>query len=541
MKFSDLLCWTVFLLYIDVGSAFTSNSSPTGIGPTCINSMTAIKNSNEPHPPDFPPRVDEQLGLDLMESQRRVMLYEKEVEMIREQLELQQDELLEEQNSFRDEKNNLMGKIEQFASILVQRDNELAGATAVSGKVVDLEQKIKSLQTKLTEKTNSLKDQKRSNEEIRNRFDDAEDALEFEQMNFEKERNALQQLVTEERQQVKALTAKFKESSKSFEKSRKELSEKIQIGEVQLNNMKTKWKETQNEMKQIEEKLQLTLQEKSQILKENLPKYYMKDLKDQIQKDQQDIKEMKKELENKNNLMKESSETLEGQISSEQKKIDELKSLLTDEKSKYHEKKTALDEEIENVNENLADVETQLLNERASFSKEKEMLEKKLANEMRVGRLKKEQMKKRYDEIRTEMTDLWNSSKRQARQEENRLRKKYNKQLDIVKSQVAKLEKDLILEKDRSTIKKDELELKHTKDVEIRDASIAKLEGNIVDFRRIIVDKDQIIEEKNQQIKGYETSFRQLARLGLKVTGNKVKKIAGPLKRIIQNEPPSTD
>merc|ERR1712238_10060 len=96
--------------------------------------------------------------------------------------------------------------------------------------------------------------------------------------------------------------------------------------------------------------------------------------------------------------------------------------------------------------------ESQLANEQANFSKEKEMLEKKLANEIRVGRLKKREMKKRYDEIRTEMTTLWESSKRQARQEEHRLRKKYNQKLDKVKAQVEKLEEDLTQEKDRLVV-----------------------------------------------------------------------------------------
>jgi hypothetical protein len=240
-------------------------------------------------------------------------------------------------------------------------------------------------------------------------------------------------------------------------------------------------------------------------------------------------------------VIRDSTQMLESQIEIEQNKIKDLQKLLKDEQSKFYAGKTASDEEIQNVTANLENVENQLSNERANFSKEKDMLEKKLANEIRVGKLKKKEMKNRYDEIRNEMTNLWNSSKRQARQEENRLRKKYNLKLDTVKSQVAKLEKDLIQEKDRLVVTKTEMESKHMKDLEVRDASIVKLEGSVVNLRKLIIDKDQIIEEKNEQIKSYETSFRQLAKLGMKVTGNKVKKVAGPLKRFIQNPPPSDD
>ena len=145
MKFSFFLCGTVFFLSTEVGSAFTPNSAPTipGLGPTTrssssVNSRTASQNNSPaaPHPPEIPPRVDEQLSWDLMESQRRILLYEKEVEMLREQLELHQDELLDEQNRFRDETSKFNVEIKQLEARLVQRDHELAAAIAVHGKVV---------------------------------------------------------------------------------------------------------------------------------------------------------------------------------------------------------------------------------------------------------------------------------------------------------------------------------------------------------------------------------------------------------------------
>mmetsp|Transcript_4047 Transcript_4047/g.4499 ORF Transcript_4047/g.4499 Transcript_4047/m.4499 type:complete len:543 (-) Transcript_4047:60-1688(-) len=542
MKLSGI-CW-MSILYIEAISAFTSRLSSSSTRKRQLtNSILNVKPI--PHPPDFPPRIDEQLELDLTESQRRVMLYEKEVEMIREQLELKQDELLEEQNIFRDEKRNLIGKIAEFTIILSKRDSELAAATTASENP-DLAKVVESLQTQLKQKTASLEDQMRSSEELRNRFDDAEDALEFEQMNFEKERNALQELVTEERKQVKAIKKKFDENSKSFEKNRDELLSKIQNEEIKLNDTKTQWRETQEQLRQVEEKFEITLQNESKILKENELNIDKKNssmpsdavnLNNQMENDQAKIKNMKKKSEKENKMFRESTQLLESQIETEQNKIKDLQKLLSKEQGIYYGEKTVLDEEVKSINENLANVESQLANEQANFSKEKEMLEKKLANEIRVGRLKKREMKKRYDEIRTEMTTLWESSKRQARQEENRLRKKYNQKLDKVKAQVEKLEKDLTQEKDRLVITEMEMESRYTKDFEVR----KKLEGSVANLRKIIVDKDQMIEEKNQQIKKYETSFRQLAKLGLKVTRNKIKRVAGPLKRLIQNEPPSDD
>lgn len=526
------------------------------------NQMTSAEENDiddtlYPEPPDFPPRVDEQLELDLMDSERRVMLYEKEVEMIREQLDLKQIELLEEQNFFRDEKRTLMGKIAEFTSILAQRDDELANSieqdqnnAGYLKKQSELETNIQSLESKLQETTESLENEKRSSNELRRRFNDAEDALEFEQMNFEKERRSLQELVTNERKQVKALQEKFEENGKSYETSREELLNKIQSEEKKLSDTKFKWKATQDQLREVEKQLETSLKEKDEILKESEIKIDTEkaaasgeilDLKKTIKTQQVRMEEIKRGLEKENEEYEESKHNLEIKIETEEKMIQDLQKKLIEEQKEYEDEKSTLDQEIRSITANLANVETQLANERVIFSKEKEMLEKKLANEIRVGKLKKKQMKARYDEIRREMTDLWESSKRQARQEETRLRKKYKRKLDTVKAQVEKLENDLMVEKKRLLVEQNDMLSRHAEELQTRDVMISELEGSVATLGKLIANKDQIIKEKNEQIQRYETSFRQVAKLGLVVTGNKIKKVAGPLKRLVQNSPPSDD
>ena len=46
------------------------------------------------------------------------------------------------------------------------------------------------------------------------------------------------------------------------------------------------------------------------------------------------------------------------------------------------------------------------------------------------------------------------------------------------------------------------------------------------------------ITEQEKIIESYESSFRAVAKLSLKVTGGKLKKAGGSLKRLIQNDPP---
>jgi chromosome segregation ATPase len=558
MKFSCNVWWIA--TYIGAASAFTPNltrlsHNQLDLSSTREHTLTLSAKRKSPQPPDYEARVDEQLEYDLSESERRVMLYEKEVSMIRQQLGLKQSELLEEQNIFRDEKRTLMGKIAEFTTILFQRDKELENTMEQQGqnteedlaKTAELENTIVSLETQLQEKTDFLENEKRSSEELRDRMNKAEDALEFEQMNFEKERSLLQQLVTNERKHVMELQEKFEENGKSFEVTREELLNKIRNEEKKLSDTKAEWRVTQEKLRKVEEKLETSLQEKTQILKESEinnvgDKDAMSDeimnLQNQIKKQQAKMEAIKGGLQKENKDFADSRDDLETKIEAEEKMIKDLQQKLDEEQKNYEAEKSSLDQEIKSITANLSNVETQLANERVNFSKEKEMLEKKLANEIRVGRLKKKEMKVRYDVIRSEMTDLWESSKRQARQEENRLRKKYKRKLETVQAQVAKLETDLSAEQKRLVVEQKEMQSRHVEELITRDATILKLEGSVTTLGRLIADKDQIIQEKNERIQQYETSFRQLAKLGFVVTGNKIKRVAGPLKRLVQNSPP---
>jgi hypothetical protein len=580
MKFNFTFWW--ISIYIGCASAFTSNlafiplsqlqpkntlhsqsapSLPSKIFPFIDRPITrkqcmALPSKKSSQPPDYIPRVDEQLELDLMDSERRVLLYEKEVEMIREQLDLKQIELLEEQNFFRDEKRTLMGKIAEFTTVLAQRDKELENAVEKDQSTksrlstqAELENTIRSLETQLREKADSFENEKRSNKELRRRFDDAEDALEFEQMNFEKERRSLQELVTNERKQVKALQERFEENGKSFEVTRKELLNKIQNEENKLRDTKAKWRLTQEQLQRVEEKLQTLLLEKAQLFKESKSdidpeKAAMSDeianLQNQIKKERVRIEEFKS-MSKKGENDGDSKFTLKNKIETEERLIKTLKQQLVEEQNRYETEKSKLDQEIKSITANLSNVEAQLADERVNFSKEKKILETKLANEIRVGKLKKKQMKKRYGEIRREMTDLWESSKRQARQEESRLRKKYNRKLDSVQAQVAKVESDLTAESNRLLVERKEMQSRHAEELQTRDGTILELEESVADLGKLITEKDQIIEKKNECIQLYQTSFRQVAKLGLVVAGNKIKKVARPLKRLVQNSPPSND
>merc|ERR1712183_1249699 len=82
---------------------------------------------------------------------------------------------------------------------------------------------------------NGMKDavtQKRTSEEFRKRYDDTEDAFELKRKNFEKERIALQELITKERDTVKALKQQMKDSAEQHKQTSEEFQQRYDDAEI---------------------------------------------------------------------------------------------------------------------------------------------------------------------------------------------------------------------------------------------------------------------------------------------------------------------
>lgn len=492
-----------------------SNTDMSRILPHYPSLLMSVADDLVPHPPEYPPMIDQQLEEDLIEAERRVMLYEKEVELLREKMSLKEEELQEEQNEWREERMSLMDRIAQFTNTLAQRDKELAAVTAAQSekpkidpeRVEGLEIEIQSLKVELSEKAGALAKEREATAEIRKRFEDANDALEFEQNNFEKERKTLQRLLDDERNRYQELESKSKQDSKSYERSRSELIDRVKIEEEKVRDTKAKWSEAQRKLDEVQGRLNTELQEKTKSLED-------------------------REITFAKQVARLSGDkaSLQEQLQSQQEQLIQVQKELVEEQASYERRKRELEQKMGVLSSSLKSVEKDLENERVVFSKEKMQLEKNLKNEIRVGRLKKRQMKERYDEIRREMTSLWEDSKRQARREENRLRRKYKNKINSLNGQVALLECDLAT----SRMEARAALASKMEQVELRDASIEELRVNVSNLNQIIVERDTIIQEQSAKIDRYESSLRSVVKLGFTVTGKKLRRVGRPFKRLVQ-------
>ena len=171
------------------------------------------------------------------------------------------------------------------------------------------------------------------------------------------------------------------------------------------------------------------------------------------------------------------------------------------------------------------------------FAKEKVRLEHQLAEEIRIGRLKKKQMKNRYDQIRTELTELWEGAKRAARKERIALQKRYEGQLNTMRDTMAKLENDLktaiterdelkaMLElKDKAIQKANLEEIRQKKMAMERTKEIMNLKSKMIDLEKELEDKELGISTLQTELQQKET---EISRKGFR---NRVKRVFSRVK-----------
>ena len=97
-------------------------------------------------------------------------------------------------------------------------------------------------------------------------------------------------------------------------------------------------------------------------------------------------------------------EELRRQISEEQTTVAQLNSQLELQQENFEREKADLEERIAQEQRIIQELEEQFAAERFDFSREKVKLQFDLEEEVRLRKLKAKQTKKRFDEIRKEMT-----------------------------------------------------------------------------------------------------------------------------------------
>jgi chromosome segregation ATPase len=479
------------------------------------------------------------------ESARSVERLELKIDELQQQLKKKTSELDGSSDAWSLEKTSLLAKIAELTSSFTKQKEEFED---VQYERERLQREVTLLQEQIEAAMNALRAEQDGAGEIRARLSDVEDALEFQQMQFEKEKTTLEATLQQERQRLEEIVRDWESDKGRFLKERAKIESQLDQERQALEKAETARSQNQRDFEAQEAALRAELAKQTAVLKQRTEELtseraeYQKDrteLRRQVEEEREKVVSVNNILAEERTRFSTVQADLEELIKSEQIKVASLSTRLQEETARFEREKTRLEARIEQEQARLKEVENRLAEERIVFAETEKDLQYQLAEEIRVRKLKKRQMNDRFNAIRKEMTALWEGAKRDARKEKTALTAKYTKEIEEMKSSMRALEdeledtktaaaraeaiaKDMELARDRALSERDSLEARYMSMVAQRNQEIASLQSNLQALRITVDEKDALLVQ-------YQSSYRQLFKLTLKLTG---KRIARPFRGI---------
>lgn len=451
-----------------------------------------------------------------------------------------QKELDDTRGTWDFEKSSLLRKIAELTGII--EENQVVDDEERFRRE-KLESEVELLQAQIVQVQMALKREKKASEELRERLNDVEDAMEFEQMSFEKERKELQKQLKAEKERLEDIQTQWDNDKGRFESERKIVQDQLDEEKDRLKKAQVAWAENQFEYEEQQDALKQLLEEQkkklavSEAMIESERIQFGEEraaLKSVIDADRLKLTEIEKALEEERVNFQAAQAALEEKILDEQDKVDALYQRLQQEQERFYLEKDNLEVSLEVERKRVQSVEADLDREKKGFESEKARLQDEIAEQVRINRLKKKQMARRYNDIRKQLTGLWEGAKQEAREERRQLTAKYEGKLSAMSMKVSDLENNLLnaqkaseelnlvltdlqTQRDKAQEETQMVEARYITMISQRNREIAELKVGINELK-------DTVRQREQQLEKYESSFRELLKLGVKVTGNKLKK-----------------
>lgn len=361
-----------------------------------------------------------------------------------------------------------------------------------------LEREVTLLQGQLPAVQSMLRAERTRAEELREKLLDVEDMLEYQQMDFEKNKLELQEALNLEKERLKEIQGAFEMDKAKFVEERLTLQQQLETQLAKLEESQAELIRTQaayqRERDFLESKLEekrLSLETTERLLQEETGKSAADKttLEGELSKTRIQLRKAENFLDEAQKLFTRTESELKSNLQREQKTASDLQLKLRVELETFEREKSILQTRIDQEERNIRDMEAQLRAERLEYAKDKVRLEFQLEEEIRVRRLKKKQMKNRYDQIRKEMTGLWEGAKREARQERSRLMKKYSSRIDAMRQASSTLETDLSV----ARTKNDEISRVLESALKERDEAIKKAADTEAHFNELVAMRNREI------------------------------------------------
>ena len=515
---------------------------------TEASDATPATNSSEGGDADIDPsfKANQQQLIDskalAQEAEQRVQELEQRILDYEIKITEKENSLTDQIQASGEEKTTFSAKIAELTDKLLAKENEVEEKSrereeAMINTIDDIKEELKWTK-------NQLEEEKEIATQLREAIGTTQDKLEFAQMAFKKDTEALEQ-------QILDRTSRLNDVEKSFNEDRSNFEQEKSVLEQQLEDESGKLAEAEKELAKVTEKFnqeQRTLQAEMDQLKATIENKELEIMTTASKFDEErekmvrDAEEKKAKLKNTEDLLvsnerdfESSKLDLKQQIEAEKNRVTQLSKDLVDESDRFKKEKEDLESVLLEERTKLDIIQKELGKEVELFERERQNFKSDLEENVRIRQEKAKQMRKRYDVIRKEMTDLLNQTRKEARQDKEELKAKYERQLGAINTVVTDLESKLAASQSDAADAENRM-IAMTRE---RDVIIEMGKSTEKRFQQVLSDKNLeivtlqsnlealtgISSKQEEKIEKYQGSFRQLAKLSVRLTFNRARNI----------------
>lgn len=454
------------------------------------------------------------------------------------------------------EQENVARTVQMLQQKVISLQEELAGKQIelenVSSNVVEqeeesaererLEREVEILQSQLPTIQNLYKTEQRRAEELEERIADLDYTLEYQQMEFNKIQQELQENLEKEQSKLKKIEAQMKEREGKYKSlqmdSEDEIDRELERKKQSEETLRTKQKEFDTEKKRLEDlvenqsvkikKLEVEMEEQLKLQQTGASVA----LQAEIVREREKFKTAETSLEEMEKSYVEMEQELRSKLVTATSRADNLAKHLEQEQIRFESTQLDLVERLEEESSRVAALEEELQTERLEARSKEKLLEDMYNNEVQSRRHKKEQMSNRYEKIRQEMTALWQGARREGRQQAEKLTKKYEGVIGELRNTIADLEQTVKKATEENSTLRQQLE----RTIDDRDSAQAQRQQTERDYQKVISGQTveieslqydlnkavSVVKEKEQEMEAFKSSWRGLFKAGVQLTAKRV-------------------
>lgn len=358
---------------------------------------------------------------------------------------------------------------------------------------------------------------------------------------FQREKEDLEQKIEKDRERLTLTQKQYKDDLEKWDRQQIRLGRKaVNIGkerERKAQQMEDRFERIKRDLSKMISSVQI----ESERDKKKLAKRFERRLEEQIgilERASVDTTRMQGRLDEEMSRFKNEKSDLEARLLSLQTKTVTQTGEMMSNRSTYEKEKDELKSLIDAETAKIADFDNQIVKEKARFEEEKSILEDKITDGKQEKKSLITSMDVRFRDGKNELKNILRAIQKEASREERKLIREYGKMIQDQNHVLQRLENDLMVAKkecENLNEKLSDMRVLREETLKETEAMGARYIETIAQRDALIADLDTNVTERKEKIFAYESSFKEMAKLTLRLAVKKLRKSGSVTRNLLRS------